>query len=102
MIELVPEVYQDGASFYHKTKGLLVTYNTARTKTVLHDYDIEGAEHARLKFAKQFPSYVLRRHKLPSCPYCEGEGSNDFHPSHDASPRCESGGRNHCSCDTCF
>ncbi len=23
-------------------------------------------------------------------------------PPHFASPRCESGGRRHCSCDTCF
>lgn len=23
-------------------------------------------------------------------------------PNHDASPRCESGGHEHCSCDTCF
>lgn len=23
-------------------------------------------------------------------------------PSHSASSRCESGGRNHCTCDTCF
>ena len=25
-----------------------------------------------------------------------------FGPYHDASPRCESGKRSHCSCDTCF
>ena len=44
-----------------------------------------------------------RRHKLPTgeCPFCDGE-TTDFHPSHDASPRCESGKRNHCSCDSCF
>jgi hypothetical protein len=47
-----------------------------------------------------------RRHKLPpgECRYCDErrvEGS-DFHPPHDASPRCKSGGRAHCSCDTCF
>lgn len=26
----------------------------------------------------------------------------DFHPNHYASSRCESGGRNHCTCDVCF
>jgi hypothetical protein len=43
-----------------------------------------------------------RRHKLPGCSYCKGEGANTFHPPHDASDRCESGKRNHCSCDRCF
>lgn len=44
-----------------------------------------------------------RRHKMPAgeCPSCDGETS-DFHPSHDASSRCESGKRSHCSCDVCF
>lgn len=28
--------------------------------------------------------------------------AGQMHPNHDASPRCESGGRNHCTCDTCF
>lgn len=47
-----------------------------------------------------------RRHKLEpgQCDYCDTlpRFGNDFHPSHDASPRCESGKRDHCSCDTCF
>ena len=44
-----------------------------------------------------------RRHKLPKgeCQSCDRETS-DFHPSHDASERCESGKHNHCTCDTCF
>jgi hypothetical protein len=44
-----------------------------------------------------------RRHKMKpgKCVTCDGE-KTDFHPPHDPSPRCESGGRNHCSCDTCF
>ncbi len=56
------------------------------------------------------PQEALRkgrlRHKAApgECAYCdrEREARNDFHPSHDASPRCESGRRDHCSCDTCF
>jgi len=47
-----------------------------------------------------------RRHQAPEgeCPYCDGERAkgNTHHPSHDASPRCESGKRNHCTCDTCW
>ncbi len=47
-----------------------------------------------------------RLHKAPhgECWSCdkERELGNNFHPSHDASERCESGKRNHCSCDTCF
>jgi len=46
----------------------------------------------------------VRRQKAQSgeCAYCDREGSNSFHPPHDASPRCESGKHSHCSCDTCF
>lgn len=47
-----------------------------------------------------------RSSKAPEgeCAYCDRErkDGNDFHPPHDASPRCESGKRAHCSCDTCF
>lgn len=46
------------------------------------------------------------RHKLApgQCAYCDREraANNNFHPAHDASERCESGMRDHCSCDTCF
>jgi len=38
------------------------------------------------------------------CQYCDdqrGQGSR-FMPSHNASTRCRSGRRNHCTCDTCF
>lgn len=47
-----------------------------------------------------------RRHKIEpgQCEYCdrEREADCDFHPSHDASDRCQSGKRPHCSCDSCF
>jgi hypothetical protein len=38
------------------------------------------------------------------CAYCAAEKAkgNRFFPSHDAMPTCRSGGRNHCTCDTCF
>lgn len=53
------------------------------------------------------PAFKLpHRHKAEpgECAYCDREraAGNDFHPSHDASPRCESGQRSHCSCDACF
>lgn len=47
-----------------------------------------------------------RRQKAPEglCTTCDNERrvKSDFHPPHDASPECSSGGRPHCSCDVCF
>lgn len=45
---------------------------------------------------------VHRRHKVEDCQTCKSQDENDFHPSHDASARCESGRHSHCSCDLCF
>lgn len=41
---------------------------------------------------------------IDGCPYCEREkeAGEFFFPNHHASSRCESGGHNHCTCDTCF
>lgn len=41
----------------------------------------------------------------PNCCGCREWYEKDkypFVPSHNASPRCQSGKRNHCSCDTCW
>lgn len=47
-----------------------------------------------------------RRQKAPQglCTTCDNERrvKSDFHPPHDASPECSSGGHPHCSCDVCF
>lgn len=47
-----------------------------------------------------------RRHKLElgECTFCDHERAtdNEFHPPHDASPFCDSGKHDHCSCDVCF
>jgi hypothetical protein len=46
-----------------------------------------------------------RRHILPwaaGCVTCAQHMPGEMMPPHDASPRCESGKRNHCTCDTCF
>jgi hypothetical protein len=44
-----------------------------------------------------------RRHRLPQgeCASCDEFGTG-MGPSHDASARCESGKREHCSCNACF
>jgi hypothetical protein len=39
-----------------------------------------------------------RDQRVAGCPGCRYEDG----PPHEASPRCESGGRNHCSCSACF
>lgn len=41
---------------------------------------------------------------IVDCEACMNELARGslFFPSHNASPRCESGGRNHCTCDVCF
>jgi hypothetical protein len=36
------------------------------------------------------------------CAYCDANRADQMMPPHDASPRCESGKRAHCTCDTCF
>ena len=47
-----------------------------------------------------------RRARAPEgeCRYCDKlrETGQAFMPLHDASPNCQSGRRNHCTCDTCF
>jgi hypothetical protein len=37
-----------------------------------------------------------------NCPTCQRTKPGEMAPRHDASPRCESGRRPHCTCDTCF
>jgi hypothetical protein len=46
-----------------------------------------------------------RRYILPwaaGCVTCSQRLPGEMMPPHDASDRCESGKRNHCSCDICF
>lgn len=55
---------------------------------------------------EESPRTLARRHQLPEgeCAYCDAErkASNNHFPSHDASPRCESGKHSHCTCDACW
>lgn len=46
--------------------------------------------------------YPTRRRHVEGCSYCEQNKGASMMPSHDASLRCESGKRPHCTCDTCF
>lgn len=39
--------------------------------------------------------------EMTNCSYCQ-EMKGKMHPSHFASFNCESGKRNHCTCDACF
>ena len=50
------------------------------------------------------PNWKPRRHKVDGCVYCERAKANrdKYHPYHDASTRCRSGGHDHCTCDTCY
>lgn len=36
------------------------------------------------------------------CAFCDEHRNDSMMPSHDPSPRCESGKHPHCTCDTCF
>lgn len=50
------------------------------------------------------PKPARRRERDPECTFCQkliAEGTT-FAPPHDASDGCESGKREHCSCDFCF
>jgi len=45
--------------------------------------------------------HAQRRHEVEGCSLCD-KYKGQTHPSHDASPNCENGKREHCACDTCF
>ena len=38
----------------------------------------------------------------PACAFCAERDPNGFHPTHDASQMCQSGGYTHCTCNACF
>ncbi len=44
---------------------------------------------------------LQRRREIEACAFCR-ENKGKMAPRHFASPRCESGKRNHCTCDVCF
>ena len=54
------------------------------------------------KEAKRSAVVYRRRQWVKDCAYCAEHKPSDFFPAHDASNNCESGKRDHCTCDTCF
>jgi hypothetical protein len=44
------------------------------------------------------------RHRRPrgECAHCDQYGDDPMMPHHEASKRCESGKRPHCTCDICY
>jgi len=59
---------------------------------------------ARIKRVKAEPS-PKRRYRAPlgECETCDKNGAAVSNtPFHDASARCESGKRNHCTCEVCY
>ena len=45
--------------------------------------------------------FTIKPNTVPGCKYCELYGGGMM-PPHFASPNCQSGGHNHCTCGTCF
>lgn len=50
------------------------------------------------------PDKPRRVYTDPDCDFCQQYRSSPYSmaPPHDASTRCKSGRRSHCSCDACF
>lgn len=71
-----------------------------------HEAMLEHGMHAGNTDAKfDPPPAPARRYILPwaaGCVTCSQHMASEMMPPHDASPRCESGKRNHCTCDVCF
>lgn len=73
-----------------------------KLRTILSGGDLPEV-HAKMQaIADRLP----RRSLAPEgeCAYCDAtrKAGDEMFPSHDASHRCESGKRAHCTCDTCF
>lgn len=55
--------------------------------------------------AKQAPGITTElAEEMGNCRYCVNElrNGNRHFPAHNASLCCESGGKNHCTCDICY
>jgi hypothetical protein len=65
-----------------------------------HPSNPSGASAARITKVYK-GTQVLRDMDCPTCADAMANPGKAV-PYHDASPRCESGKRPHCTCDTCF
>lgn len=64
--------------------------------------DAAVAEHPAPKDTRPATDYQ-RRTRIAGCSECDlVQRHGGFGPPHDASPRCESGKHEHCTCDGCF
>lgn len=71
------------------------------TRKRRHEAMLEQGMHAGNTDAKfDPPRRLIVSH--PQCWTCSQYVPGDMMPWHDASPRCESGKRPHCTCDICF
>jgi hypothetical protein len=59
---------------------------------------------ARARRMAKAPPPPLRKQFAPpgECAYCDEHREDTMMPPHDPSRFCESGKRNHCTCDVCF
>lgn len=81
-----------GVKTFITTTGLRVGYCS-----------IEGHEASvRRQFRERPVIAPTRRLRVLGCATCASEPIDALAPPHDASPRCESGRRDHCTCDGCF
>lgn len=76
----------------------IVTFTPEQRDKVLRGEDYEAPCHLCAR-----GNHVMSE-VLAMCPSCRTirEEHGGFGPPHFASPRCESGGREHCACDVCF
>lgn len=74
---------------------------TDATGTTRHYCAAEDHEH---KAKRRYGEPPRRVSRMAGCARCENidRTYGGFGPPHQASSRCESGGRDHCSCDPCF
>lgn len=71
---------------------------------------LHGYEHMRSTMGNPIPWCAAceddrQRRRIvmeEGCETCAELARGSWGPSHDPSPRCESGKRPHCTCDTCF
>ena len=68
---------------------------------------IKQGEHISNELKKDTQSeqqHYIKQMPKGECSYCDLEYQKPtwVFPPHTASPRCQSGGYNHCTCDTCF
>lgn len=81
-----------GVRTFTSTSGLLVGY-----------CPIEGHEASvRRRFVERTGAAVRPPILVAECPSCIDRAATGSGPAHEASQRCESGRRPHCTCDVCW